>query len=243
MSLSSVSTVSVIIPTYNRKHLIQPALESVLGQTYPQVELIVVDDCSTDGTADWIKQLYPTVRLLRLDKNHGAAGARNRGISIAQGDYIAFLDSDDHWDTTFLERSISSLSQDPSSSFVFCDHREISQDTGREKRVCYKEGSQYRDLIHRSLADVFIFTMSVVVVRASALKEAGPLNEALDICHDRELYIRLLEAGRMIHIPKVLVTRVMHSSNISSDYKNWAKYVFTTLDIFFSTPLGKRYKD
>lgn len=238
-----MSTVSVIIPTYNRKHLLKPALKSALEQTYSSIEVIVVDDCSTDRTSEWIQENFPTIQLISLKENHGAAGARNIGIKSANGDYIAFLDSDDYWSPDYLEKVISTLSKDESSSFAFCNHREFIQEIGNENIIRYKSTEKYRDLIHRSLADVFIFTMSVVVVRTSAIRQAGLLNEVLDICHDRELYIRLLEAGSMLHIPEVLVTRVIHSSNISSDYKSWAKYVFITLDIFFSTPISKQYKD
>lgn len=235
--------VSIIIPTYNRKHLLEPALTSVFKQTYSNTEIIVVDDCSTDGTSGWIEKNYPAVNLISLNKNRGAAGARNVGIEAAKGEYIAFLDSDDYWNIDYLEKSIEALSRNLTSSFAFCNHREIKKETDFEKYITYKPKEKYRDLIHRSLADVFIFTMSVVIVRTSAIQKAGLLNEALYICHDRELYIRLLEVGDMIHIPQSLVTRVMHSSNISSNYKTWAKYVFLTLDTFFSTPASKRYKD
>ncbi len=239
----SLPKVSAIIPTYNRKHLLKPALDGVLGQTYPNIELIVVDDCSTDGTSGWIGENYPTVKLISLKENCGAAGARNVGIKAATGEYIAFLDSDDYWNLDYVDKLVNSLSKDSSSSFAFCDHREVNKETSVEHYIRYKATKKYRDLIHRSLADVFIFTMSVVIVRTSALRKAGLLNEMLDICHDRELYIRLLDVGNVIHIPQCLVTRVMHDSNISSDYKTWAKYVFLTLDIFFSTSLGQNYKD
>ena len=235
--------VSVIIPTYNRKHLLEFALKSVFEQTYSNIELIVIDDCSTDGTPDWIKQNYPTINLISLSKNRGAAGARNVGINAAKGEYIAFLDSDDYWKSTYLETLVKSLSEDTSSSFAFCDHREIIQDTDNTRYINYEVKEEYRDLVHRSLTDVFIFTMSVVLVRISAIRKAGLLNERIEISHDRELYIRLLQVGNMIHVPENLVTRVMHDSNISSDYKTWAKNVFSILDIYFSTSDNQIHRD
>ncbi|MGB3672434.1 MAG: hypothetical protein WA984_20140, partial [Phormidesmis sp.] len=104
------------------------------------------------------------------------------------------------------------------------------------KHYVYQPSQQYQDLIHQSLANVFIYTMSAVVVRKTALDSCGLLDPRLIICHDRELYIRLLQIGEMAYVQESLVTRVMHDQNISTDYQRWAKYVFLTLDIFFSNP-------
>lgn len=232
--------VSVIIPAYNRRQFIEKAIQSVLAQSYPSYELIIVDDASTDGTAYWIAANYSQVQLIGLDQNVGAAEARNVGIRAAQGDLIAFLDSDDYWDETYLAVQVRSLQAHPSASFVFSNHREIQQD-GTLKSFVYQPSPNYRDLIHRSLADVFIYTMSAVVVCKSALNRCGLLNSRLIICHDRELYIRLLQVGSLAHTAELLVTRVMHEKNISTDYGRWAKYVFMLLDIFFADPKNKAY--
>jgi len=91
-------TVSVIIPTYNRAHLLDRAIRSVLDQTYQDFELIVVDDGSSDPTAEVIATFAdPRIYYLRHEKNRGAAAARNTGIEASQGDYVAFLDSDCEW--------------------------------------------------------------------------------------------------------------------------------------------------
>ncbi|MEM8504569.1 MAG: glycosyltransferase family A protein [Cyanobacteria bacterium P01_D01_bin.1] len=233
--------VSVIIPTHDRQNLIEPAIRSVLHQTYENYELWIVDDASGDGTADWIAQHYPQVQLIRLSENVGAAEARNVGIRAAKGTLIAFLDSDDHWAPNYLETQVRSLLDNPDASFVFCNHRETLSN-GTIKQYVYRPRQQYQDLVHRSLADVFIYTMSVVVVRKSALDECGLLDKRLIICHDRELYVRLLQVGEMAHVRDFLVTRVMHEQNISTDYQRWAKYVFLMLDIFFSNSHNQTYK-
>jgi len=233
--------VSVIVPTYNRRELIEPAVKSVLNQTYGNYELWIIDDASTDGTADWIAQHYPQAKLIRLTENVGAAEARNVGIRAAKGGLVAFLDSDDHWTPDYLEIMVRSLLKNPNASFVFCNHREVSKgDT--IKQCIYRPLPQYQDLVHRSLADVFIYTMSAVVVQKTALDKCGLLDQRLIICHDRELYIRLLQVGEMAHVQESLVTRVMHDQNISTDYQRWAKYVFLMLDIFFSNSQNQGYK-
>ena len=235
------SLISVVIPAHNRRHLIQLAIESVLKQTYEQYELIVIDDASVDRTADWVAQQYPQIRLIRLAQNVGAAEARNVGIRAAKGELIAFLDSDDYWDESYLAKMEHVLSSYPKASFAFSNHEETLQD-GTTKQCRYRVSTKYQDLIHRSLADVFIYTMSAVVARRNALESCGLLDRRLVICHDRELYIRLLQVGEMAHVEDNLVTRVMHDQNISTDYQRWAKYVFMTLDIFFSNPKNVFYK-
>ena len=93
-------TVSVIIPTYNRAHLVGRAIKSVLNQTYRDFEIIVVDDGSTDNTKDIIKEFQKKdkrIKYIPYEKNKGGSAARNTGIKAAKGEYIAFLDSDDEW--------------------------------------------------------------------------------------------------------------------------------------------------
>ncbi|NJM96625.1 MAG: glycosyltransferase family 2 protein [Phormidesmis sp. RL_2_1] len=232
--------VSVIIPTYNRRHLIEPAIQGVLDQTYETYELIVVDDASVDGTADWVETHYPWARLIRLERNIGAAAARNVGIRAAKGELIAFLDSDDYWDAGYLSAQVGALAKNPCASFVFSNHREILHD-GSMRQCVYRASTKYRDLVHRSLADTFIYNMSAVVVRQCVLEVCGLLDVRLSSCHDRELYIRLLQAGEMAHVEDLLVTRVMHDQNISADYRNWANNIFMTLDLFFENPKNKAY--
>ena len=107
--------VSVIIPTYNRESTIIRAVESVLSQTYKNIEVIIVDDCSTDGTLKLLKDNYSTnqkVRIYKLDKNSGACAARNKGIDVSQGKYIAFLDSDDVYYPKKIEWQMNVLEDD-----------------------------------------------------------------------------------------------------------------------------------
>jgi glycosyltransferase involved in cell wall biosynthesis len=103
-----VSLVSVVIPTYNRKDEVVRSIISVFNQTYRPIEIIVVDDCSTDGTADFLQtQKFPgPVRVLRQPENAGPAVARNSGVAAAAGKYVAFLDSDDWWLPRKLERQM-----------------------------------------------------------------------------------------------------------------------------------------
>lgn len=105
--------VSVIIPNYNREKLIKRAVLSVLSQTYTDVEVIVVDDGSTDGSINILKEIEDSrLRIFKLEKNSGACMARNKGISESQGEYIAFLDSDDEWLPYKLEKQIEFMKKE-----------------------------------------------------------------------------------------------------------------------------------
>ncbi len=112
--------ISVIIPTYNRGRLILDSVKSVLNQTYKNIELIVVDDCSTDDTEQILKSLNDSrLNYLRLEKNSGACSARNRGIEVASGEYLAFNDSDDLWLPEKLNCQLDFLNKS-SADVVLC---------------------------------------------------------------------------------------------------------------------------
>ena len=104
--------ISVIIPTYNRGRLILDSVNSVLNQTYKNIELIVVDDCSTDDTEEILKSINDSrIRYEKLEKNSGACIARNRGIELSTGEFIAFNDSDDSWHSNKLEKQLNFLTR------------------------------------------------------------------------------------------------------------------------------------
>ena len=105
-----MTTVSVVIPTYNRSALITRALDSVLAQTVKPHEILVVDDGSTDDTASLVRKHYPAVQLIR-QKNTGVSAARNAGITAATGEWVALLDSDDAWLPRKLERQVHAVEQ------------------------------------------------------------------------------------------------------------------------------------
>jgi len=118
--------VSVILPTHDRRKLVVEAIESVRAQTYRDFELLVVDDGSTDGTAEMVRQRYesePRLRLLRQEQNSGVSSARNRGVEQAEGELVGFLDSDDLYLPRNLEAQVAALDARPDSHLVVCDAR------------------------------------------------------------------------------------------------------------------------
>ena len=114
--------VSVIIPTYNRKERLIKTINSVLAQDYKNYEIIIIDDGSVDGTANYIKQYFPQIMLLEQE-NQGVSAARNLDIRAAQGNWIAFLDSDDIWHSNKLSQQINYLKKHP--QYQICHSEEI----------------------------------------------------------------------------------------------------------------------
>ncbi|MCC5620263.1 glycosyltransferase family A protein [Nostoc sp. CHAB 5715] len=233
--------VSVIIPTCNRKDYLERAINSVLNQTYTDYELIVVDDASTDGTATFIAEKYPGVCCVSLANNSGAGRARNEGIRLARGSFIAFLDSDDEWLPKYLETQIKYIESSPNNVIVFCGCIHQMQDGKIEKFSC-QPWLPYPNLTYHLLSENFILTASIVVVSKEALDKTGYFNESLRIGEDKELFLRLFCLGNAVHVPYYLVTKYSHSSNLTGDYKLWAKETFHLLDIFFAHDLSLPYK-
>lgn len=189
------SPVSVVIPTYNRAHLLPRAMRSVLAQTWSDIEVIVVDDGSTDETPDVVRRFRDArVRLIRLDRNGGAARARNEGIRAASGEWVAFLDDDDEWLLEKLEYQARSLAREEShASVVYCQGYLNDGLTGRiaQLRVVPHEG----DVFDRLLTGWVPPTPSLFMVKRSALIAAGGFDETFPCAEDTDLWLRLAEAS------------------------------------------------
>ncbi len=187
--------VSVVIPTYNRAALLPRAIRSVLSQTFPDIECIVVDDGSTDHTAALVEGFQdPRLRFLRLSVNRGVGHARNVGIQSARGELIAFLDSDDEWLPQKLERQVKRMREtaDPGVAVIYC-------------LSCQYDGAADRMKPHRTIiyeGDVFGHlltgwcppTASLFLVKRASLQEIGGFDERLPYAEDHDLWLRLAEA-------------------------------------------------
>ena len=114
--------ISVVIPTYNRKSFLQNAIDSVLTQTYQNIELIIIDDGSSDKTIEYLNKKYPRIKIFK-QSNKGVSAARNKGIELSSIDWIAFLDSDDRWHPKKIENQINYLIKNP--KFKICHTDEI----------------------------------------------------------------------------------------------------------------------
>ena len=186
--------VSVIIPTFNNSSLLPETLDSVLGQSFTDFELIVVDDGSTDETANIVQRDYPKVKYL-FQLNGGPAAARNAGVNSSHGEFIAFCDHDDLWNPEHLQRLLDGLAADPQSAMVF-DNAEYFG-IGVEPDKFHLDDSACVSLRQGKVSaktllwDYPIASMSVMMVRRKCFDQTGGLSERVGALDDLHFYLRV----------------------------------------------------
>ncbi len=209
--------VSVVIPTYNRSEKLKRAVKSVLNQTYPHFELIIVDDNSTDDTKEVVNEFQDhRIRYHRNEKNLGGGGSRNKGIELSRNEFIAFLDDDDEWLPTKLEKQITVLEKaDPSYCGVYTGLVKIKNGIPISKKLNREEGDLFRKLLWENL----IGSTSVVLLKKSCVKEVGGFTEGLPASQELDLFLKLSEKYKFKVVPEVLVKYFIHEdAQITSDH-------------------------
>jgi glycosyltransferase involved in cell wall biosynthesis len=209
--------VSIIIPTYNRLPMVKEAVDSVLAQDFEDFELMVVDDGSTDGTADEMKRYGGRVRLLRHSENRGVSAARNRGILNAKGKYIAFLDSDDLWVKGKLKIQVAFLEDNPHYTICYTDEIWVR----RGKRVNPKnKHAKYSGWIFEKCLPLCIISPSSAMMRKTLFSKVGLFDEALPVCEDYDLWLRISARFPIFFINrKLIVKRGGHPDQLSQ--RSW----------------------
>ena len=206
--MSSPITFSVVIPAYNVEAYIERAVSSALSQTCKPLEVVVVDDGSSDRTAEKVEQFGPPVRCIRQE-NQGVSGASNRGIKEAKGDYIALLDSDDEWLPHHLENARNFLEGHPDIPWYGSAYSEYSLISGRKIRDVVYRGTltndAYVDDFFRAQAafPLFVCTDTVVIERQLFL-DLGAFDQTMPHGEDRDLWFRIgLSQPRIGYNPEV----------------------------------------
>jgi glycosyltransferase involved in cell wall biosynthesis len=198
--------VTVLVAAYNAARTIERALTSVWRQNYPEMEVIVVDDGSTDDTGIRVQDMaHGNLRLIRLEKNLGVSGALNAGIRQARSDYIAFLDADDEWLDSKLSRQLPIIGARPEMTLIACGG-ESTDPAGRTFDTFGLELPPYspREFWRALLVQTY-FSRSTVVARRTKLLEVGGFDEALMVSEDQDMWIRLASNGETGFVPEVLV--------------------------------------
>jgi len=209
---NSAPVVSVCIPTYNRKDYLKETLLSVFAQTYKDYEIVIVDDGSTDGTEEMIKQLGRNIRY-HWRENAGDAAARNKLIELAAGKYITFLDSDDLLAPDAVERMTSVMQQQTEPVIVYGPYLRIDRHgnvTGRDKRKLYS-GFVTKYLFQ----DIFVHPNGSLFPK-TLLQQAGGFDESLHVCSDYDMWLCLSLKYRFIALPEPTFKRRRHLSNLSA---------------------------
>ena len=226
-----VPSVSVVIPTYNRLKSLPRALESVLRQTFEDIEVIVVDDCSTDGTWDYLQSIHdPRLRIIRHETNKGGSAARNTGIAAARAVLVAFQDSDDEWLVTKLATQVEEYRRvnDPEYGAIYC--AKITSGEGRfgvygPREVQYMplpgydktSGDISRELVRRAM-----ISTQTLMVRKDLLIRIGGFDETLKLGQDWDMTTRLARITKFLFVDKPLALCFTSTDSISKVKTNQA---------------------
>ncbi len=220
-------TVSAIIPTHNRSQTVLRALRSVYAQRILVNEVIVIDDGSSDDTVARIQAEFPGVILI-CQTQHGVSHARNRGIDAAQGEWLAFLDSDDEWLPIKVETQLNAVRNNPSSRI--CHSNEIWIRNGRRVNPMNKHRKHGGWIFEHCLPRCVISPSSVLLHR-SAIEEFGNFDESLPVCEDYDLWLRLTATLPVMHIPKPLIKKYGgHADQLSGSRWGMDRYRIWSLE-------------
>jgi glycosyltransferase involved in cell wall biosynthesis len=229
-------TVSICIPTYNRKEYLKETINSILAQTYKDFEIVVVDDGSTDGTEDMIKKLDVPVTYF-WQPNSGDAAARNKLIELAQGKYISFIDSDDLLMPDAIERMVRIMEAENGDVIVYGSYFRIDRDgkiNGRCKRKLYS------GIITRHLFETILVHACGSMFPTRVLRESPAFDNSLNICSDYDLWLRLSMKYRFIALPEPTFKRRRHSTNLSKASLGNCLIEFQVVNRFYHNNGGKQ---
>ncbi|MBI5650359.1 MAG: glycosyltransferase [Chloroflexi bacterium] len=209
-----MTRISVIIPCYNHAHYLGEAIQSARAQTYREVEIIVVDDGSTDHTAQVAAAFGESVRYI-YQANAGLAAARNAGIRASTGEYIALLDADDLWHPEFLQTLAAILDRDPALGAVYCGSRFINARGEVLPQVITR--TVPANALHDALTGGEFFPPCAVLTRKSVFQRVGFFDETLSASEDWDMWLRVAAQFPFAGISNVLALYRMHGNNMSRD--------------------------
>jgi glycosyltransferase involved in cell wall biosynthesis len=231
--------VSIILPTYNRAHIIEKAIQSVLNQTYQDFEIIIIDDGSKDDTKKIIRGFQEKdnrIKYIRFEENKGAAAARNAGIKMSKGEYITFQDSDDEWVIDKLEKQMKIIETSSENIVVYCGFWRIDGDEKTyipDIKISNREGNIHKELLKGNFVD----TPSILLPKKN-LEKIGMFDENLSRLQDWDLVIRLSRYYNFI-----LIDEPLYISHILPDGISVNDEYLINLQIILAKYQDEIYKD
>lgn len=196
--------VSVVTPSYNQAAFLETALESVLGQDYPEVELIVVDGGSTDGSVEIIRGYRDRLAHWESSPDRGQADAINKGFARARGEIVAWLNSDDAYLPGTISAAVEAFREHPRAGMVYGDGLHVDGDLNLLERRRYPQVDALDLLCFETILQPAVF------MRRGALDEVGPLDERYDLILDHELWLRMTLAYEAVHVPRFWAVERTH---------------------------------
>lgn len=213
--------ISIVIPTFNRCRLLKRALTSVYKQTYSEYEIIVIDDGSTDGTAEMVQKWFPDVRYF-YQSNKGVSASRNKGLEMAIGGWIAFLDSDDEWLPQKLEKQIELLKSTP--DYKICHTEEIwIRDGIRVNQM--KKHMKTGGWIFPQCLPLCAMSPSSILIHCSVFEDVGNFDITLPACEDYDLWLRITAKYPVRYIEEPQIIKYGgHEDQLSKKYWGMDRY-------------------
>jgi glycosyltransferase involved in cell wall biosynthesis len=210
--------ISVVIPVYNGSRYLRACIDSALSQTYPQVEIVTVNDGSKDNSLEILRSYGDRIKVID-QANSGPAIARNNGAKAAQGELLAFLDQDDVWDDVKLERQVALLAHHSDALATYCDHRGIDERgvvTSPTGALYYPRASG--QILEHLIRGNFILSASLVMLRRSAFDAAGGFDASQPHwSDDYDLWMRIAAQGPILYQIETLVGYRRHGNNTSGN--------------------------
>ena len=228
--------VSICVPTYNRKDYLRESLDSIFAQTYKNYEVVVVDDGSTDGTAEMLEQSDYPLRYHR-QKNSGDAAARNKLIKLAKGEFITFLDSDDLLMHDAVDRMMKVMQAEGGDAIVYGSYLRIDQNGqvyGKFKTRLYS-GQITKHLFQ----NIFVYSCGSMFPK-KALETANGFDTSLPVCSDYDLWLRLSQKYRFVALAEPTFKRRRHTGNLSASSAENRIMELKVLDRFYYERGGKK---
>ncbi len=218
MSEYVTGRVSVIIPSYNRGKYLRQTIESVLDQTYPDVELFVVDDGSTDDSLDIARSYGNRLFVLQHPngENRGQSASINRGLDAATGEFVAILDSDDYWMLDKLEKQVVFLESNPDIGLVYGNCYYVDA-KGEILYRLYGDDYAERNVPGSVLLDCYFLLPNNSLVRHEVIDLAGKFNESYRAAQDHDMAVRIAEVTKLGYIPDILFCYRRHDDSISKN--------------------------
>ena len=231
--------ISVVIPSYNRKDFLKRSIDSAINQTKKPIEIIVVDDGSTDGTETMIKSDYDFVKFIK-QKNKGVSAARNIGIEVSIGEWICFLDSDDEWKKDKLEKQINAMKSNPGYKFFHSNEIWIKNGIRINQK---KKHKKYGGYIFDKCLDMCRISPSSVMIDKTVFDEVGNFNENLVVCEDYELWLRICDKYRVFFIDEPLIIKHGgHQGQLSYSIESIENHRIKALEHLILGNLNKKNK-
>jgi len=220
---------TVVIPLYNKELSIKNTIQSVLNQTYQEFEIVVINDGSTDNSTRIVEAINDNRIKLTHQENQGVSTARNRGIKMANNEWIAFLDGDDLWKVNHLEEITKMMQKFPNqkvyvTSFEYSDKRPMFRHSRTES--VFEVESYFKEAIKERL-----MWTSIVVVHKSCINKVGDFNERLNRGEDLDLWARLVREYTAIKSAKVTAVYNMDGADLSLGKSIYIKSVLSIIDL------------